>query len=87
MIGIVLLIGLPALCLLLVVLRISAFRVDKPKTNSWFGEPHTSQVKLLSASSYSAEGRRLLKWYWVVLTVFLLCIGYALKLLGDRGLL
>ena len=49
---IVLLIGLPALCLLLVVLRISAFRVDKPKNEQLVRRTsHQSGVKLLSASS------------------------------------
>jgi hypothetical protein len=62
------------------VLRIAAFRVDRPLEPRLFGQPYNSWREILTSDNYSSEGQRLLPWlaasFAVALASFLVLMWF-----------
>ena len=50
---------------LYLVLRVSAYRVNRPGHKGYFGVPYFWNIKFLSRSNFASEGQGLLRWLWV----------------------
>lgn len=58
------LIGFPMAITLGILLRISAFRVDRPGWRWPLGVPYLTNVQVLSRQAYTPPGQRLIPWLW-----------------------
>lgn len=70
--------------LVLLMLRVSAFRVDRGRGRSFLGWPLLGPLSILP-EKYNEEGRRLLRWVWALSVVLLANIALVLWLFARPG--
>lgn len=66
------------------MLRVSAFRVDRGRGRSFLGWPLWGPLSILP-EKYTEEGRRLLRWAWALAIVLLANAAVVLWLFSREG--
>lgn len=80
-----LIVAVPAIWLLGIYGRLVECRIDRAGRDT--SEIAWDSSKRFDPSRYNAEGKILLRWYWVSHVALVLAVGVALWLLACKGLL
>lgn len=63
--------------IMFLILRVSAFRTDRPKSDSYFGVPYMLNWTYFNSANFRREGHAILHLLWLATAAFVLTSFYA----------